>query len=97
MIRNSVLLLLLLLAAGCGRQQEAPKPKPEQPAQPPSPSSPRAQPSAGDRQLGEDAARALRHYYALIGAGDYRQAYRLRTPGGADEARFAANFAAYER
>jgi hypothetical protein len=47
-------------------------------------------------QVGDDAAKTLRRYYDLIEAGRYDDAYALRSGGGADRERFAANFRAYE-
>lgn len=94
-MRRSLPFLALCLVTACGRQSEPPPvPKakarvPAVPAQPPV--------SEADRRSGKAAADALRHYYALIAAGDYASAYRLRTPGRVTEERFAANFAGYER
>jgi hypothetical protein len=45
---------------------------------------------------GESAAKTLRRYYDLIEAGRFDDAYALRSGGGADRERFAANFRAYE-
>ncbi|MEA3049724.1 MAG: hypothetical protein QOG84_1560 [Sphingomonadales bacterium] len=57
----------------------------------------RAEPAPPPRtEAGDDAARMLRRYYDLIEAGRYDDAYALRSGGGADRERFAANFRAYE-
>jgi hypothetical protein len=43
------------------------------------------------------AADLLRHYFALIEAGKYEDAWRMRSGGrGIDESQFAAHFKAYE-
>jgi hypothetical protein len=47
-------------------------------------------------EAGDDAAKVLRLYYDLIEAGRYDDAYALRSGGGVDRERFAANFRAYE-
>ena len=46
---------------------------------------------------GEDAAEVMQRYYALIGAGNYAEAYELREPAkGAPSAEaFAENFRRY--
>jgi len=79
-------LLLPLLLAACGK---APAPKP-QPHDKPGYAYPQVAPAA------RDAAAVLRRYYDRIEAGDYDAAYAMRTAGGADKARFIANFRAYE-
>jgi hypothetical protein len=94
MIRHSWLAALVLLAA-CHEQSQAPTGKEPKVAAPRS--VPTEPPSESETGTSRAAADALRHYYALISAGDYDDAWRLRTPGRVDKQRFAANFAAYER
>jgi hypothetical protein len=85
--RAALLLPLALLAC------QKPAPPPAKEAEPR-----RAEPAPPPRtQGGDDAARTLRRYYDLIEAGRYDGAYALRSGGGADRERFAANFRAYER
>lgn len=87
-------LILPVLLAACGQREE----KSETPAaKPASPAAPGEPVTEAQRHKAAEAADALRHYYALIAAGEYDAAYRLRTPGRVDAERFAANFAAYER
>ena len=81
------LLLLPLLLAACDKGAPAPTAKPHDK---PGYSYPVVDPAA------KEAAETLRLYYDRIAAGDYDAAYALRTPGGADKARFIANFRAYE-
>jgi hypothetical protein len=78
--------LLPLAIAACGKAP-APKPKPHDQ---PSYAYPQVTPEA------REAAAVLRRYYDRIEAGDYDAAYAMRTAGGADKARFVANFRAYE-
>jgi hypothetical protein len=78
--------LLPLLLAACDR----PAPKPAAKHQPSTYAYPKVDPAA--REAGE----TLRRYYDRLEARDYDGAYALRSPGGADKARFAANFRAYE-
>jgi hypothetical protein len=70
----------------------------EKPAPPPPhKAEPRTEPAPPPRtQAGDDAATALRRYYDRIEAGDYDAAYAMRSGGGVDRERFAANFRAYE-
>jgi hypothetical protein len=82
-----------MLLGACGREAAPPKP---QAKHPPAHVETGREPSEAERRTGAEAAAALRHYYALIEAGDYPDAYRLRTESRVDEARFAANYAAYE-
>jgi hypothetical protein len=93
MIRR-VMLLFLLPLAGCGR--EAP-PKAEPRHKPQIQADAGRQPTEAEQRTIREAAAALRLYYRLIEAGDYRSAFRMRTPSRVDEKRFAANFAAYEQ
>lgn len=95
-------LLALLLAAACRQQAPAPPPQRQTTpaprtalqAQPPAPRT--ETPSASGDASG--AADLLRHYYALIEAGRYGDAWRMRSGDrGLDEARFAAHFKPYER
>jgi hypothetical protein len=83
------LLLIVACLAGCERGAPRRTAEPRE-----------ARPSARGEPLVNDEARAaaeaLRRYYDRIEAGDYEAAYGLRTPGGADAGRFAANFRAYE-
>src|SRR3954447_2768345 len=80
-------LALVLLVAACSKAPPPPREKPKPAA---GYAYPQVAPAA------RDAAQVLRRYYERIGAGDYDAAYAMRTPGGADKARFVANFRAYE-
>jgi hypothetical protein len=82
------------LLAACEDKKPAP-PAAEQPVR--RPLAPAEPVTESQRNIAAEAAKALNHYYALIAAGAYDDAYRLRTPGRVDAKRFAANFAAYER
>jgi hypothetical protein len=86
MRRAAALALLLLAACEKGPAPARPKPRPR-----PTYAYPQVAPAA------RDAAAVLRRYYDRIEAGDYDAAYAMRAPGGADKARFVANFRAYER
>jgi hypothetical protein len=91
--------LALLLAASCQRQ--APAPLPQKQSAPVPPAAPPAAPPQPKTQPGPDdtagAADLLRHYYALIEAGKYAEAWRMRSNGrGIDESQFADHFRAYE-
>src|SRR4051812_36182642 len=97
-MRRFFLVLPLLLPA-CGR--EAPAPPAEQPKrQTQQTAAPRGAPAAESGQAKDEAAGAadvLRHYYALIEAGRYDDAWAMRTSGrGTDAKAFAAHFKAYE-
>src|SRR3954471_15727775 len=94
-----LLLLALLIPSACGRQ--APAPPAEQPSrQTQQTAAPRGAPAAEPGQAKDEAAGAadvLRHYYALIEAGRYDDAWAMRTSGrGTDAKAFAAHFKAYE-
>ncbi|HEX5181738.1 MAG TPA: hypothetical protein VFW19_01175 [Allosphingosinicella sp.] len=99
-MRRRLALAALLLAAACRR--EAPPPPPREQAAP----APLAQPAAarqetqatqGDMADAAGAADLLRHYYALIEAGRYAEAWKLRGNGrDVDETQFAAHFRSYE-
>ncbi|MEA3063458.1 MAG: hypothetical protein QOJ94_3239 [Sphingomonadales bacterium] len=86
-MRGLALLLPLTLVA-CQKPAppaaKEPEPRSVEPAPPPR------------TQAGDDAAKTLRRYYDLIEATRYDDAYALRSGGGADRERFAANFRAYE-
>jgi hypothetical protein len=90
-VTRSVLILLLLpsLLVACGKASEpaANDARPERRGEPAPPAR---------SEAGEGAAEALRRYYDLISAGRYDDAYALRSGGGVDRDRFAANFRAYE-
>ena len=99
MIARALILLALPALAACGdaapsreKQRPVAKGKAEPAAAAPRP----REPAAPGPQEGKDAAVALRAYYTLIEAGDYRQALAMRSrqEGGAE--RLAANFAAYQ-
>jgi hypothetical protein len=80
-------LLIPLLLAACDKPAPPAKPRPQERQ---GYAYPQVDPAA------REAADTLRRYYSLIEARDYDGAYALRTPGGANRARFAANFKAYE-
>jgi hypothetical protein len=86
-MRCTTALGIALLLAACGK---APPAQREKPATAPGYAYPQVAPAA------RDAAEVLRRYYERIAARDYDGAYAMRTPGGADKARFVANFRAYE-
>ena len=88
------LLPLLLILASCGDEGAAPKTARDREA--PAATQPQRQPTDREQRIAGEAAAALKLYYRAIEAGDYRSAYRMRTQGRVDEARFAANYAAYE-
>lgn len=81
-------LALVLLVAACSKAP--PPPAREKPKTATGYDYPQVAPVA------RDAAEVLRRYYDRIGARDYDAAYAMRTPGGADKARFVANFRAYQ-
>lgn len=94
-------LLLCFALLSCGEvESEAPPTKEPAPAKPvQAPAQPPAKPvpePAGAPAAGQGAAEIVRTYYALIEAGDYGEARRLREkPAGTDPAAFAANFERY--
>src|ERR1700710_1610906 len=94
------LLLLPLLLPACGRQAPAPPVEQVKQAQPAQTATPRGAPAAESGEAKDEATGAadvLRHYYALIEAGRYDDAWAMRTTGrGTDAAAFAAHFKAYE-
>jgi|GEM_PF-2123062 len=88
-MRAAPALALLLLVGACGKA--SPPAAPRAPAKPATGYAyPEVAPAA------REAAEVLRRYYDRIEAGDYDAAYAMRTAGGADKARFVANFRAYE-
>jgi hypothetical protein len=91
-----VRLLLLAALASCGSEPAPPLPKAEEPRNA-APAPPAALPveKAETPAASGDAAEVLRRYYALIEAGDYEEASRLRSRGTADARRLADNFKAY--
>ena len=90
---------LALLLVGCSEQApDPPNPKPKPRAEAPAVQAkapPVEKPVAAEG--GEDAAEVMKRYYALIGAGNYAEAYGLREPAkGAPSAEaFAENFRRY--
>ena len=94
------LLLALLVPSACGHKADAPPAEKSRQAQQGQSAAPRnaAAPESGAAK--DDAAGAadvLRHYYALIEAGRYDDAWAMRTSGrGTDAAEFASHFKAYE-
>lgn len=97
------LLLPSVLLAAC---RESPPPPPakiekaqaRRQAAAPAPAAPGALPGAKPAEPGgaEAAATALETYYALIQAGKYREAWKLRSPErGGDEAAFLQSFGKY--
>lgn len=86
-MRTAAALLLVALVGACGRPAPTPGPKAKAPADY---AYPEVHPAA------REATRVLQTYYDRIAAGDYDRAYAMRAPGGADKARFVANFRAYE-
>jgi len=97
-MRAPILLPFLLLAA-CGDGSEGPEQDrtPEKAARRPLPELDPPAETAEDREDRGDARTALQRYYALIEAGDYDSAWRMRSGEAGDEARrrFADNFKAY--
>jgi plasmid stabilization system protein ParE len=93
-----ILLPIFLLVAGCGYEPAAP-PSGNQSAEivapPPMPSA-AAPPTAEERDASDDAAKALRDYYALIETRDFEAAARMRSDAQADAKKLADNLKAYE-
>ncbi len=93
-------LLALVLATSCHRQSPAPPSREQAPqgsraAPPLSRGAQQETRSTADDPRG--AADLLRHYYALIEAGKYGDAWRMRSNGrGIDESQFVNHFKAYE-
>jgi hypothetical protein len=90
-------LFAMIFLAGCGSRETAPANK--QQAQPEATARSGHAPQAAPADRANDGAGAadmLRHYYGLIQAGKYDQAWKMRVGGGVDAERFAANFKAYE-
>jgi hypothetical protein len=99
-MRRPPLLALFALAA-CHREAPAPPAERNQTQ----PARATASRSSSPQQAEQDAARkdaagatdVLRHYYGLIEAGNYRDAWAMRSGGrGLDADTFAAHFRAYE-
>ena len=98
MFARALLLLALPALAACGDaapSREKQRPVASGKAEPAAASPRPREPAAPGPQKGEDAAVALRAYYALIEAGDYRQALAMRSRQEGGAGRLAANFAAY--
>lgn len=99
MIARSFLWLALPALAACDDTAPSPKAQPAPAKTEISPAAAAAETNAiaaPKSDGGKGAAAALRDYYALIEAGNYRQALTMRSrrEGGAE--RLAANFAAYQ-
>src|SRR3954452_11157266 len=96
---RSFLLLLPFVLAACGRETPAPpaeQAKQKQAAQRDARPAPAAE-TGEEKREADGAADVLRHYYALIEAGRYDDAWAMRTSGrGTDAKAFAAHFKAYE-
>ncbi|HEX8307064.1 MAG TPA: hypothetical protein VF645_01425 [Allosphingosinicella sp.] len=95
-----IALTLLLFLATCGRETETPQEtsQREKAAQAPMPELEPPAETAEDREASGDAAATLKRYYSRIQAGDYDDAWAMRSGEAGDEARkrFADNFRAYE-
>lgn len=94
-------LIALLLAASCQRQAPAPPAEKQEAPAPQATTGAPVKPSQPEEQRASDdaagAADLLKHYYALIEAGKYDQAWLMRgNDRGLDESRFADHFKAYE-
>ena len=95
------LLLILFIATGCGRDDQAPDAESTRrnalvPASPP-PAARAVPPSRQDREETDGAATVLRRYYDHIEAGEYREAWAMRSASEEGLDRFQRNFAAYDR
>jgi hypothetical protein len=96
------LLPAAFLLAGCSEEPAPPAPeaKIEEPSPPPAPRSvPEPEPAQRTSPAASEqgAAEVLKTYHALIQAGKYSEAYRLREPEkkGATPETFVANYARY--
>jgi hypothetical protein len=91
---------LLVLLAACGDRADSPQQarRGEKAAQAPMPELDPPAETAEDREASGDAAATLKRYYSRIQAGDYDDAWAMRSGEAGDEARrrFADNFRAYE-
>ena len=92
--------MLALLLAGCSEEPAAPPPelKPRAKASAPQPAAKAPTPEApAARPAGEGAAQVMQTYYALIEAGEYAQAHKLREPAknAPTAAAFAESFGRY--
>jgi hypothetical protein len=97
------LLAAAFLLAGCGQEPAPPIQAPKRTVPAPAPAPPiEAKPEPlSERSYSatseQGAAEVLKDYYALIGAGRYGEAYKLREQrkGAATEADFAASYGRY--
>jgi hypothetical protein len=100
-MRRLPLIALLLVIPACHQQQASP-PRDARQAQGSNVAAPPGAPGNGAQESvatddAADGADMLRHYYALIEAGKYGDAWKMRSGGrGIDAAQFAAHFKAYE-
>lgn len=97
-MRSLLFLSTVAFLAACGREQPAPPPGQVQPDNESAPvaAAPYVPVSEDEKEQSQDAAAALRDYYALIEHRDYEGAARLRSDEQADARRLADNFKAYE-
>ena len=97
-MRSLLFLPIVALAAACGREAVPPSPKAEEARNetaPPAQTPPATPVTAEERADSNEAAGALKAYYALIEAGDYEGAAAMRSDRQADAKRLADNFRAY--